>query len=255
MGLLALSPIRIGQRRFRFTHMTPKRCAIERHHLLVDTDLCLTVGCETAVPSWQKEIKNATLRTIPLALFFGRTHRGVLLHHREPSACCYALPSSEVSSLQVPSAGKSPDFRPCRLDPSFFRSQRITDRALVTIGASGVISRRRRPVAFRGLGIDPLSAGFVRSAASSLGHALGRLLLAQAVIGAILYFLGQAGLPRSRAPMTVLVSMGVITYFIPYLYLFASMFKLQRDTCRGRSNSSALAESRWPMRSYESWAS
>jgi amino acid transporter len=27
----------------------------------------------------------------------------------------------------------------------------------------------------------------------------------------------------------VLVSMGVITYFIPYLYLFASMFKLQSE--------------------------
>ena len=50
----------------------------------------------------------------------------------------------------------------------------------------------------------------------------------QAVIGAIFIFLGQAG-TSVKGAYDVLVSMGVITYFIPYLYLFASMFKLQRE--------------------------
>jgi len=51
-------------------------------------------------------------------------------------------------------------------------------------------------------------------------------LLTQAVIGAIFIFLGQAG-TSVKGAYDVLVSMGVITYFIPYLYLFASMIKLQ----------------------------
>ena len=39
-------------------------------------------------------------------------------------------------------------------------------------------------------------------------------------------FLGQAG-TSVKGAYDVLVSMGVITYFIPYLYLFAAMIKLQ----------------------------
>jgi amino acid transporter len=53
-------------------------------------------------------------------------------------------------------------------------------------------------------------------------------LLTQAVIGAIFIFLGQAG-TSVKGAYDVLVSMGVITYFIPYLYLFASMIKLQSE--------------------------
>jgi glutamate:GABA antiporter len=53
-------------------------------------------------------------------------------------------------------------------------------------------------------------------------------LLVQAFIGAVFIFLGQAG-TSVKGAYDVLVSMGVITYFIPYLYLFAAMFKLQRE--------------------------
>jgi amino acid transporter len=53
-------------------------------------------------------------------------------------------------------------------------------------------------------------------------------LLTQAVIGAIFIFLGQAG-TSVKGAYDVLVSMGVITYFIPYLYLFAAMIKLQSE--------------------------
>jgi len=51
-------------------------------------------------------------------------------------------------------------------------------------------------------------------------------LLTQFVCGVVFIFLGQAG-TTVRGAYEVLVSMGVITYFLPYLYLFASMFKLQ----------------------------
>jgi amino acid transporter len=50
----------------------------------------------------------------------------------------------------------------------------------------------------------------------------------QSVLGAVFVFLGQAG-TSVKGAYAVLVSMGVITYFIPYLYLFAAMFKLQAE--------------------------
>jgi amino acid transporter len=53
-------------------------------------------------------------------------------------------------------------------------------------------------------------------------------LLTQLVLGVVFIFLGQAG-TSVKGAYDVLVSMGVIAYFIPYLYLFAAMIKLQRD--------------------------
>src|SRR5256885_2141450 len=51
-------------------------------------------------------------------------------------------------------------------------------------------------------------------------------LLMQAVFGMVFALLGQVG-TSVKGAYDVLVSMGVITYFIPFLYLFAAMFKLQ----------------------------
>jgi amino acid transporter len=53
-------------------------------------------------------------------------------------------------------------------------------------------------------------------------------LLTQYVAGVIFVLLGQAG-TSVKGAYEVLVAMGVITYFIPYLYLFAAMFKLQNE--------------------------
>jgi amino acid transporter len=53
-------------------------------------------------------------------------------------------------------------------------------------------------------------------------------LLTHFVFGVVFIFLGQAG-TSIKGAYDVLVSMGVITYFIPYLYLFAAMFTLQRE--------------------------
>ena len=47
-------------------------------------------------------------------------------------------------------------------------------------------------------------------------------------VGVLFIFLGQAG-TSVKGAYDVLVSMGVITYFIPYLYVFAAMIKLQRE--------------------------
>jgi glutamate:GABA antiporter len=53
-------------------------------------------------------------------------------------------------------------------------------------------------------------------------------LLVQAVVGVIFIFLGQAGTSVYGA-YEVLVSMGIITYFIPYLFVFSSLIRLQRE--------------------------
>ena len=53
-------------------------------------------------------------------------------------------------------------------------------------------------------------------------------LLVQFVIGVVFIFLGQAG-TSVKGAYDVMASMTVITYFIPYLYLFAAMIKLQSE--------------------------
>ncbi|MGB6387627.1 MAG: APC family permease [Terriglobales bacterium] len=176
-------------------------------------------GCETA-SFMAEEIKNAR-RTIPLALFAG----GLTV------AFCYiigtvcvllALPSSEVSSLQglVQAIAKTSD----RVGLPFFLPVAALLIALSNIGASGAY--------LAAVARLPFVAGIDRYLPRSFGALHPRwgtpwvALLTQAVIGAIFIFLGQAG-TSVKGAYDVLVSMGVITYFIPYLYLFASMFKLQ----------------------------
>ena len=51
-------------------------------------------------------------------------------------------------------------------------------------------------------------------------------LILQAAIGALFIFLAQAG-TSVKGAYDILVSMGILTYFVPYLYLFAAMYRLQ----------------------------
>jgi amino acid transporter len=53
-------------------------------------------------------------------------------------------------------------------------------------------------------------------------------LAVQALIAALFIFLGQAG-TTVKGAYDVLVSMSIISYFIPYLFMFASMIRLQRE--------------------------
>jgi glutamate:GABA antiporter len=178
-------------------------------------------GCETA-SFMAEEIKNAR-RTIPLALFCG----GLTV------AFCYvvgticvllALPSSEVSGLQglVQAVAKTSD----RVGLPYFLPVAAFLIALSNIGASGAY--------LAAVARLPFVAGIDRYLPASFGVLHPRwgtpwvALLTQAVIGAVFIFLGQAG-TSVKGAYDVLVSMGVITYFIPYLYLFASMIKLQSE--------------------------
>ena len=178
-------------------------------------------GCETA-SFMAEEIENAR-RTIPWALLAG----GLTV------AFCYiigtvcvllALPSSEVSSLQglVQAIAKTTD----RVGLPGFLPVAAFLIALSNIGASGAY--------LAAVARLPFVAGIDRYLPAAFGALHPRwgtpwvALLTQAVIGAIFIFLGQAG-TSVKGAYDVLVSMGVITYFIPYLYLFASMFKLQSE--------------------------
>ncbi len=178
-------------------------------------------GCETA-SFMAEEIKNAR-RTIPLALFVG----GLTV------AFCYiigtvcvllALPSTEVSSMQglVQAIAKTAD----RVGLPWFLPVAAFLIALSNIGASGAY--------LAAVARLPFVAGIDRYLPAAFGALHPRwgtpwvALLTQSVIGGIFIFLGQAG-TSVKGAYDVLVSMGVITYFIPYLYLFAAMFKLQSE--------------------------
>jgi amino acid transporter len=50
----------------------------------------------------------------------------------------------------------------------------------------------------------------------------------QAAIAGLFIFLGQAG-TSVRGAYDALVSMGIIAYFIPFLFMFAAMITLQRE--------------------------
>jgi glutamate:GABA antiporter len=178
-------------------------------------------GCETA-SFMGEEIKNPR-RTVPLGLFFA----GVTV------AFCYilgtvgvllALPHSEVSNLQG--------------------LMQAISKTAERVGWQAVIPIAGFLIALSNLGASgaylaavarlPFVAGLDRF----LPPAFGRLhtrwktpwvaLLVQAVIGGVFAFLGQAG-TSVKGAYDVLVSMGVITYFVPYLYLFGAMIKIQRE--------------------------
>jgi amino acid transporter len=178
-------------------------------------------GCETA-SFMGDEIKNPR-RSIPLALFAaGATV--VLCYILGTVAVLVALPQSEVSNLQGLMQAIS----------------KTTER----IGFDGIVPLAAFLIALSNLGAAgaflaavarlPFVAGLDRFLPPIFGSLHPRwrtpwfALLTQAVFGVVFTFLGQAG-TSVKGAYDVLVSMSVITYFIPFLYLFASMFKLQGE--------------------------
>src|SRR5258708_7874132 len=178
-------------------------------------------GCETG-SFLGGEIKNPR-RTIPWAVLAA----GVTV------AFCYiigtvgvlvALPSTEVSNLQglVQAIAKTVD----RVGYFWTLPVAAFLIALSNVGAAGAY--------LAAVARLPFVAGIDRFLPPAFGALHPRwktpwvALLTQYVIGAVFIFLGQAG-TSVKGAYDVLVSMGVITYFIPYLYLFAAMFKLQSE--------------------------
>jgi amino acid transporter len=178
-------------------------------------------GCETA-SFMGEEIKNPR-RSIPFSLLFGGA-TVAFCYIVGTAAILLALPSSEVSSLQglvqaISKTSARVGF-PGVLPVAAFLI------ALSNIGAAGAY--------LAAVARLPFVAGIDRFLPRSFGALHPRwktpwvALLTQFVLGAVFIFLGQAG-TSVKGAYDVLVSMGVITYFIPYLYLFAAMIKLQRE--------------------------
>jgi glutamate:GABA antiporter len=178
-------------------------------------------GCETA-SFMGEEIKNPR-RSIPFALLFGGVT--VTLCYILGTACVLlALPSGEVSSLQglvqaISKTASRVGF-PGVLPVAAFLI------ALSNIGAAGAY--------LAAVARLPFVAGIDRFLPPAFGALHPRwktpwvALLTQFVLGAFFILLGQAG-TSVKGAYDVLVSMGVIVYFIPYLYLFAALIKLQRE--------------------------
>jgi amino acid transporter len=176
-------------------------------------------GCETA-SFMGGEIKDAR-RTIPRALLLG----GVIVtfSYIVGTVCVLlALPRNEVSGLQG-------------------LMQAIT-RTAVRIGFFGIIPIAAALIAISNLGAAsaylaavarlPFVAGLDRFLPAIFGRLHPRwgtpyvALLVQGICGVVFVFLGQLG-TSVKGAYDVLVSMGIITYFIPYLFLFAAMLRLQ----------------------------
>jgi amino acid transporter len=178
-------------------------------------------GCETA-SFMGEEIKNAR-RSIPLALLTAGVT--ITICYILGTVCVLlALPSSEVSSMQglvqaVSKTASRVGF-PGVLPVAAFLI------ALSNIGAAGAY--------LAAVARLPFVAGIDRFLPPAFGSLHPRwktpwvALLTQFVLGVVFIFLGQAG-TSVKGAYDVLVSMGVITYFIPYLYVFAAMIKLQRE--------------------------
>jgi amino acid transporter len=169
-----------------------------------------------------EEIKNPR-RSIPFALLFGGM-TVALCYILGTAAVLLALPSSEVSSLQglVQAISKTASRMgfPGVLPVAAFLI------ALSNIGSAGAYLAAVARLPFVA-GIDhflPPAFGALHPRWKTPWVAL----LTQFVLGGLFIFLGQAG-TSVRGAYDVLVSLGVITYFIPYLYLFAAMIKLQRE--------------------------
>lgn len=178
-------------------------------------------GCETA-SLMGDEIKNAR-RTIPWALFFA----GVtitLCYILGTVAVLVALPSSEVGNLQALMQAISHTAQRVGF-------QRIIPFAAFLIALSNVGAAGAYLAAVARL---PFVAGIDHYLPPVFGALHPRWktpwmgLLLQFIFGSVFAFLGQAGTSVQGA-YDVLVAMSVITYFIPFLYLFAAMFKLQSD--------------------------
>jgi amino acid transporter len=178
-------------------------------------------GCETA-SFMSGEIKNAR-RTIPRALVFS----GVVI------AFCYiigtvavllALPPGQIDSL----AGlmQAVTATATRLGWLWIVPVVALLITLGNLGAAGGFLAATSRIPFA-VGIDKM-----------LPPAFGRLhpkygtphvaILVQAGLGAVFVFLGQAG-TSVKGAYDVLVSMGIITSFVPFLFVFLSLIRLQRE--------------------------
>jgi len=204
---------------FTVHSMTP---STHLNDLIFWSVLTFAFGGSEAASFMGEEIKNAR-RTIPLALLLAGVT--ITICYILGTVCVLlALPSSQVNDLQglVQAVSKT---------SSRVGFPGVLPLAAFLISLSNVGAAGAYLAAVARL---PFVAGLDRFLPPAFGALHPRwktpwvALLTQFVLGVVFIFLGQAG-TSVKGAYDVLVSMGVITYFIPYLYLFAAMIRLQRE--------------------------
>src|SRR5882724_12089901 len=213
----------IGWHRFgSATHFTVAGLVPDMHlkNMIFWASLTFALGGSEAASFMGDEVKNAR-RAVPRALFLAGLV--VTFCYILGTVCVLlALPSDQINDLQG-------------------LMQAITQTA-ERRGWMGVIPFTAALIAVSNLGAAgaflaatarlPFVAGIDRVLPTSFGRLHPRwgtpyvALLVQSFFAAVFVFLGQAG-TSVRGAYDVLVSMGIITYFIPYLFVFAAMFKVQ----------------------------
>jgi len=178
-------------------------------------------GCETA-SLMGDEIKNPR-RSIPWALFIGG-FTVTLCYILGTIAVLIALPASEVGTME--GLMQAISATAARINFAWIIPVAAILITLSNVGSAGAY--------LASVARLPFVAGIDRFLPPAFGALHPRWktpwvgLLTQFVFGAVFIFLGQAG-TTIKGAYDVLVSMGVITYFLPYLYLFAAMYKLQSE--------------------------
>lgn len=224
LGLLAvLSWFANGSAtQFTAAEMAPK---FELKHMLFWASLTFAFsGCETA--SFMSEEIKEPRRTIPRALLVSG---GIV-------ALCYILGTVAVLTILPPG----------QVDPLSGLLQAVSTAAgrlgwlwlvpvtalMITLGnlgaAGGFLAATSR---------IPFAAGIDRT----LPPAFGKLhpkygtphvaILTQTALGGLFVFLGQAG-TSVKGAYDVLVSMGIITAFVPFLFVFLSLIAVQKEEAR-----------------------
>ncbi|MBI4475309.1 MAG: amino acid permease [Acidobacteria bacterium] len=169
-----------------------------------------------------EEIRNAR-RNVPIAVVFA----GILItitYIGATASVLWALPASEVSGLQGVMQAIS----------------KVGER----IGVGAIIPFTALLVALSGIGgVSAWFAAasrlpFVAGLDRFLPPAFGKLhpkwktpyiaLTVQGAIAAVFVFFGQAG-TTVKGAYDVLVSMSIISYFLPFLYMFSAMIRVQRE--------------------------
>jgi amino acid transporter len=178
-------------------------------------------GSETA-SFMAEEIKDPR-RTMPRALFFGGAL--VTIGYIGGTICILlTVPSSQVTGLQG------------IMQAIAMSAQRFGWLGIVPLAAILIaLSNLGAAGAFLAAGARlPFVAGIDRYLPAAFGRLHPRwgtpyvALLTQTGVALVFVILGQAG-TSVKGAYDVMVSLGIITYFIPFQYLFAAMIKVQSE--------------------------
>jgi glutamate:GABA antiporter len=218
IGMGAVARVKFGSATsFSWPHLIPSTHL--KDTIFWSTLVFALAGCESG-SFMGEEIQNPR-RNIPRALLVA----GALVttcYILGTVAVLWALPQSQVSSLQgfIQAILKISS----RLGVKWLSGIMALLISLSTVGAAGawLAASARLPFVAGLDGYLPKGFGNLHPRWKSPHVAL----IVQAGCSVVIALLGQAGASVAGA-YHVLISMGVITYFLPYLALFASMIRLQ----------------------------